>query len=83
MVAVGCKDHPTRVWDTAHERQVAELPSTSVVIGDFLSASPAVSSPGDRAAIVLGDEVEVYEIPSGRLLRTIAHHAAVDAVAFH
>ncbi len=82
FVAVGCKDHPTRVWDTAHEQSIAELPSTSVVPGDFLSASPTVSRTGDRAAVARGDAVEVYELPSGRLLRTIAHPAAVDAVAF-
>ena len=52
------------------------------VSGDFTSAFPAASGPGDRAAIVRGNKVEVYELPGGRLLHTIAHDAAVNAVAF-
>jgi len=82
FIAVGCRDRPTRVWDTAHDQLVAELPSVSHVEGDFSSAFPAVSGTGDRAAIARGNAVEVYELPGGRLLRTIAHDAAVNAVAF-
>jgi WD40 repeat protein len=52
------------------------------VPGDFDSAFPAVSVIGDRAAIARGDTVEVYELPSSRLVRVIRHPAAVDAVAF-
>lgn len=43
---------------------------------------PTVSALGDRAAIARGSAVEIYELPSGRRLRTIAHGAAVSAVAF-
>jgi len=82
FLAVGCKDHPTRVWDTAHDQLLAELPSVTTVAGDFASAFPAVSAAGDRAAIARGDTVEVYELPGGRLARTIRHSAAVDTVAF-
>lgn len=52
------------------------------VDGDFGSAFPAVSAAGDRAAIARGNTVEVYELPGGRKLTTIVHHAAVNAVAF-
>ena len=82
FVAVGCRDHATRVWDTARDQLLAELPSVTQVDGDFTSAFPAVSSAGDRAAIARGNTVEVYELPGGRLLRTIAHGAPVNAVAF-
>jgi WD40 repeat protein len=41
-----------------------------------------VSAAGDRAAIARGHTVEVYELPGGRLLRTIAHGAPVNTVAF-
>jgi WD40 repeat protein/uncharacterized membrane-anchored protein YhcB (DUF1043 family) len=82
FIAVGCRDRATRVWDTARDQLVAELPSVSHVEGDFTSAFPAVSSAGDRAAIAHGNTVKVYELPGGRLLRTIAHAAAVNAVAF-
>ncbi len=82
FTAVDCIDHPTRVWDTAHAQLVAELPSVTQVDGDFASAFPAVSAAGDRAAIARGHTVEVYELPGGRLIRTIAHSAPVNAVAF-
>jgi WD40 repeat protein len=82
FIAVGCKDHPTRVWDTAHDQLLAELPSVSPVDGEFTSAFPAVSADGDRAAIARGNTVEIYELPGKRLLRTITHGAPVNAVAF-
>jgi len=82
FIAVGCRDHATRVWDTARDQLLAELPSVSHVDGDFTSAFPAVSGAGDRAAIARGNTVEVYELPGGRLLRTIVHGAPVNAVAF-
>jgi WD40 repeat protein len=82
FLAVGCRDRPTRIWDTAHDQLLAELPSVTTVAGDFASAFPAVSAVGDRAAIARGDAVEVYELPSGRLARVIKHPAAVDTVAF-
>ena len=82
FIAIGCRDHNTRVWDTAQDRLLAELPSVTPVDGDFASAFPAVSSAGDRAAIARGDTVEIYELPGGQLLRTIRHPAPVNAVAF-
>jgi WD40 repeat protein len=41
-----------------------------------------LTATGDRAAIARGNTVEVYALPSGQLLRTITHPAAVNAVAF-
>ncbi len=41
-----------------------------------------MSAEGDRAAIARGNTVEVYALPGGRLLRTIAHGAAINAVTF-
>jgi len=52
------------------------------VVGDFTSAFPAVDASGDRAAIARGNTVEIYELPGGRLLRTIRHSAPINAVAF-
>ena len=54
----------------------------TTVEGDYYSALPALTATGDRAAIARGHTVEVYALPSGQLLRTIAHPAAVNAVAF-
>jgi len=82
FLAITCNDQPTRVWDTAHDQLVAELPSVTLVRGDFISAYPAVSLAGDRAAIARGNNVEVYELPAARLVRTIRHGAPVNAVAF-
>jgi WD40 repeat protein/serine/threonine protein kinase len=82
FVAIGCWGRNTRVWDTARDQLVAELPSVTPVDGDFSSALPAVSSAGDRAAIARGNTVEIYELSRGQLLRTISHPAAVNAVAF-
>jgi WD40 repeat protein len=82
FVAIGCIDHPTRVWDTSRDQLLAELPSVTEVDGDFASALPAVSADGDRAAIARGNAMAIYELPGGRLLRTVMHGAAVNAVAF-
>jgi WD40 repeat protein len=83
FVAVGCGTRPTRVWDTAHDRLLAELPSViPIESGGFTSAFPAVSAEGDRAAIARGTAVELYALPGGRLLRRIEHAAPVSAVAF-
>jgi WD40 repeat protein/serine/threonine protein kinase len=82
FIALGCRNRTTRVWDTARDRLLAELPGVTPVGGVFFSAFPAVSLAGDRAAIARGNTVELYELPGGRLLRTIEHAAAVNAVAF-
>jgi WD40 repeat protein len=83
FVAIGCGTRPTRIWDTANDRLLAELPSvTPIADGGYTSAFPAVSTGGDRAAIVHGDAVELYELPGGRLLRRIRHGAPVSTVAF-
>ncbi|HEX3760515.1 MAG TPA: protein kinase [Kofleriaceae bacterium] len=83
FIAVGCRGLPTRVWDTAHDRLLAELPSaTPIDAKDFISAAPAVSAAGDLAAVARGTAVNVYGLPGGRLLRTLEHGAAVSAIAF-
>jgi WD40 repeat protein len=82
VVAIGCRNHSTYVWDTVRDRLLAELPSVTKVDDDFPYVYPAVSPAGDRAAIARSNAVEVYELPGGRLLRTIAHGTAVTAVAF-
>ena len=83
VVAISCRDRPTRVWDTVQGRLLAELPSaTAIEGGGFTSAVPVVSDGGDRVAIARGNVVQVYELPGGRLLQTIDHSAAVSAVAF-
>ena len=83
FMAIGCGMRPTAVWDTAHDRLLAELPAvTPIVSGGYASAVPAISADGNRAAIARGNAVALYEIPGGRLLRTIEHRAAVSAVAF-
>jgi WD40 repeat protein len=82
FIAIGCTHHATRVWDTSRDQLLAELPSVSHVDGDFTSAFPAVSGAGHRAAIARGTTVEVYALPGGRLLRTIARGAPVNVVVF-
>ena len=83
FIAVGCRDLPTRVWDTSQDRLLAELPSSTPLEADgFISAAPAVSAAGDLAAIPRGAAVAVYGLPEGRLLRTLEHGAAVSAIAF-
>jgi WD40 repeat protein len=61
---------------------LAKLPSVTSIEGDDSSPFPAVTATGDRAAIPRGNTVEVYAIPSGYLLRTVSHAAAISAVAF-
>jgi WD40 repeat protein len=82
FVAIGCVELDTRVWDTAHDRLLAELPAATQVAGDFNSSYPAVSADGDRAASARGNAVVIYDLPGGSPRRTILHRAAVSAVAF-
>jgi WD40 repeat protein len=82
FVAIDCPHRSTQVWDTAHDRLLADLPGRTEVDGDFSSTLPAVSVAGDRAAVARDRAVVIYELPGGRPLRTIVHGAAVNAVAF-
>jgi WD40 repeat protein/serine/threonine protein kinase len=82
FIALSCRNHGTHVWDTARGELLAELPRVTPVEGNYSSALPALTATGDRAAISRGNTVEVYALPSGQLLRTIVHPAAVNAVAF-
>ncbi|MEO7731545.1 MAG: protein kinase [Kofleriaceae bacterium] len=82
FVALSCRDHGTHVWDTASGEVLAKLPSVTTPEGNDSSPFPAVTATGDRAAIPRGNTVEVYALPSGYLLRTVSHAAAVTAVAF-
>ncbi|HEX3757731.1 MAG TPA: hypothetical protein VHW23_03455 [Kofleriaceae bacterium] len=81
-MAVRCDRHRSYVWDTAHDRLLAELPEPTATDHDFASALPAVSATGDRAAAARYRTAVIYELPGGRPLRTIAHGAVVNAVAF-
>lgn len=72
FIAVSCRGHNTRVWDTARDQLLAELPNVTEVEGDFASAYPALSAAGERAAIAHGNSVQVYELPGGRPLHTIS-----------
>ena len=82
FIAIGCVGRSTRVWDTSHDRMLAELPGMPSSAGDFAPALPAVSADGERAAVARGNVVEVYELPGGALLRRIRHSAPVTTVAF-
>jgi WD40 repeat protein len=83
FVAVGCRNRPTRIYDTANSQLLAELPNvTHVDEGEFTTVFPAVTADGDRAAIIRGETVEVYAVRSHKLVQTIDHHAAVSTVAF-
>lgn len=78
-LAVQCPGCATRVWDTARDELLAELPEVS---GGDRVPYPVVSARGDRAAIARGATAEVYELPGGRLLRTVRRGTAVTALAF-
>jgi WD40 repeat protein/serine/threonine protein kinase len=82
FVAVGCEGHATRVWDTEEQDLLAELPPMGTPDGDWTAVLPVVSEDGTRAAIARGNVAEVYELPGGRLLRTIPHPVPVSALAF-
>ncbi len=82
FIAISCTQHGSHVWDTARDERLGDLPSVTPAPGEFSSAFPAVSSAGDRAAIARGKTVEIYALPGNRLVRVIAHPAAVDTVAF-
>jgi len=82
FVALSCRAHGTHVWDTARGELLAVLPAVTRVGGDYFSALPAVTGNGDRAAIARSNVVEVYALPSGHLLRTIVHSAAVNGIGF-
>jgi WD40 repeat protein len=82
VVAVPCRDRPTRVWDTTRNTLLAELPATTAPGHGLDLVLPAVTADGAMAAIARGDAVELHELPGGRLLRTVRHGAAVSALAF-
>jgi len=82
VVAIPCRGHATRVWDTTRNTLVAELPAATPPADGLELVLPAVSAAGDLAAIARGDAVELYELPGGRLLRTVRHRAAVSALGF-
>ncbi len=82
FIALSCRNHGTHVWDTMRGELLVKLPAVTTVEGMYSSAFPSLTATADRAAIARGNTVEVYALPSGQLLRTIVHPAAVDAVAF-
>ncbi|HEX4417536.1 MAG TPA: protein kinase, partial [Kofleriaceae bacterium] len=83
FLAIACPGTPTRVWDTVRGQLLAELPSViEMDDGAWNSTSSAVSAAGDRAAIARNHAVEIYEVPSSRLIQVIRHDAGVNVVAF-
>jgi WD40 repeat protein/serine/threonine protein kinase len=82
FIAISCAKHGSYVWDTAHDQRIADLPSVTPAPSGFLEAFPAVSAAGDRAAIVNQTDVEIYELPGNRKVRTIKHPTEVSTVAF-
>ncbi|MEO7731323.1 MAG: protein kinase [Kofleriaceae bacterium] len=81
-LAVSCYDHSTRVWDTASDRLLVELPPVTLVHAGLMDARAAVSGSGDLVAIARKDTVEIYAVSDGTLVRTVRHAAAVTAVRF-
>jgi len=77
-LAVACVGHPTRVWDTARDALLAELPALE---DSDRVPYPVVSPSGDLAAIARGTVAEAYALPRGELLWTAHHGAAVTALA--
>jgi WD40 repeat protein len=82
FLAVTCPGCITRVWDTAGDRLLAALPEVVASGDDAAVPFPAVSAAGDRAALARGKAAELYELPGGKLLRSVSHGAAVTAVTF-
>lgn len=78
VLAVACVGHPTRIWDTADDTLLAELPPVAELGGDFLPVFPVATE--TEAALARGNSVELYALPGGRLIRTVVHRAAVTAV---
>jgi WD40 repeat protein/serine/threonine protein kinase len=81
FIALSCRNQGTYVWDTSRGELLASLPAVTTIEGNY-SSFPALTATADRVAIARGNTVEVYALPSGQLLRTIAFPAAVNAVAF-
>ena len=82
FLAITCPGCDTRVWDTADGRLLAALPEVVAPGDDAPVPFPVVSAAGDRAALARGKAAELYELPGGKLLRSVGHAAAVTAVAF-
>jgi WD40 repeat protein len=82
IIAVSCGEHGTRVWDTAQDRLIAELPGTTIA-GDRLNwAFPALSAADGLSGIARDRVVEIYRLPGGELLRTVQHSAPITTVRF-
>lgn len=77
VVAYLAGEHAVRIWRTADGRPVAVLPTDSDV------TNVAFSSDGKLLLAGGLDEVEVWQLPSGRLLRRLraAHGAAAELEA--
>src|SRR5262249_54832919 len=82
FLAINCPGRGAEVWDTAHGRRLAELPSAVAAPGLLLPAAIAVSSAGDRAAVAVGNDAEIYALPGGHRLRSVHHGDVVTTLAF-
>lgn len=81
-LAVQCPGCATRVWDTARDELLAELPEVVAARDDTPVPFPVTSLNGARAAIARGNTAEIHALPGGKLLRVEAHATAVTALAF-
>lgn len=81
IVAVACPGRATRIWDTAQDQLIAELPPALPPSEGAEPPLPAVTAAGDLAAVARGHEVEIYAVSGRRLLRSVRHSAPVTAVA--
>ncbi len=79
-MAVQCPGCATRVWDTAQDRLLAELPVVAETRSDTPVPFPTASV--DRAAVARGNTAEVYALPGGTLVDVAHHDAPVTALAF-
>jgi WD40 repeat protein len=81
FLVVGCGPQ-TRVWDTASDTLLATLPGIDPPEPLLNWALPVISAEGDLSAIARGNLVRLYELPSGRLARTVEHAARVTTMRF-
>lgn len=74
---VGCFGHGTRVWDTAHDQLIAELPAV-----DGKEVPVTITSDGRLVAMARGNLIDLYDVTTGKLSRTVNQGTAVTALSF-
>jgi len=81
FIAISCPRHGTYIWDTAHDKLLAELPGVASA-AVAAPAFPAISPAGDFAAVAAGNTVAIYDLSTRQQVLNIRHPAAVTAIAF-